>query len=428
MNKKLLVVCDLGHCSHRIPDLANQLSILGWEVTILTPKMSKRQRLFIGINDSNSFQEIQTRNFTMILDRFSHFGNRIQYWYRVFEYKKMRLLRFRYISKLHITGFPSFPEELVEENTPWINESLKLCHSDSSLNRFDLVLSSSSPISSHVIGREIGFKMNIPWCADFRDLWANNHVRSSIERNKLTTIETALLKNLTGAITVSDGFASKLRETYSGPIKVIHNSYNQLARFRDIDKSKLPLSILYTGSIYETNQNYNLVLQALEKINQDAITVTIKFVGPNVNIILSHFESLNQKLPKYVQIRNSVPRAQAHKLQREADFGLLLNWEDSNVEGVETTKLFEYISAGLPILATGGTGNDAVFDIISKTGSGVYLQTVDSIYDFLRLAIKRRSHGLKRIDEISLNYSFLNQSLELDDYLKELLSSFANQK
>ena len=98
------------------------------------------------------------------------------------------------------------------------------------------------------------------------------------------------------------------------------------------------------------------------------------------------------------------------------------------MKGWESTKLFEYLGAGLPILATGGSGNDAVLEILSSTGAGVYLQTIDSVCEFLSSAFEQKTHGLKRVDEPSLRYAFSNQSLELDIYLRQLLSDFHKTK
>ncbi len=425
---KLLIVCDLGHCSHRIPELANQLTSLGWEVTIFTPRMSKHQRRFIGLSEENLYREITSKGFRMILDRFSRYGNRFQYFYRVFEYKKMRFLRFRYISKLRIQGFEVFPEELVEENTPWINKSLRMFQSDSSFRNYDLVLSSSSPVSAHVIAREISLRLGVPWCADFRDLWAQNHTRDPETKARLLPIEKTLLQPLSGAITVSSGFAVTLQESFGGPIKVIHNSYKSLPKFREVDIRLRPLNILYTGSIYSGYQDYTIILHALEALNREKIMATVNFVGPNVDIILSHYRKLKLSLPLYVQVNNAIDRSEAHRLQNDADFGLLLNWEDPKVKGWESTKLFEYLGAGLPILATGGNGNDSVLDILNSTGAGVYLQTVDSVRNFLHSVYEQKTHGLKRDDECSLRYAFPSQALELDSYLRTLMYGFGETK
>lgn len=425
---RLLIVCDLGHCSHRIPELANQLTLLGWEVTVYSPRMSKHQRRFIGLNKENLYKEIACKNFQMIQDRYSRFGNRFQYFYRVFQYKKMRYLRFRYISKLKIQGFEVFPEELVEESTPWIYKSLEIFQSTFPLRSYDLVLSSSSPISAHVIAREISLRLGIPWCADFRDLWAQNHTKTTAIKDLLIPIEKTLLQELSGAITVSDGFATTLRESFPGPIKVIHNSYKSLPKFRDVNDVKRPLNILYTGSIYAGYQNFKIILLALEVLNREKIVATINFVGPNVDMIMSHYRKLKLEIPPYVQVKNAIDRSKAHKLQNQADFGLLLNWEDPKVKGIESTKLFEYLGAGLPILATGGNGNDSVLDILNSTGAGIYLQTVDSVCKFLLSAYEQETHGLKRDDECSLRYAFPSQALELDSYLRMLMSGFDETK
>jgi len=63
---------------------------------------------------------------------------------------------------------------------------------------------------------------------------------------------------------------------------------------------------------------------------------------------------------------------------------LLLNWEDPNEKGVYPTKLFEYLSAQRPILATGGFRGDDVEEILAKTEAGVYAPTPALVESVLR--------------------------------------------
>ena len=358
----------------------------------------------------------------MIHDRFSHFGNRFQYIYRVLEYKRAQYTKRLLQKNISIIGFEDMPLALVDEHARWINSAVKRGDQFLKSNNFGIVLSSSSPLAAHIIAREIALRHEKIWCADFRDLWALNHTRSHQSQIALLPIEKQLLDECDGAITVSKGFAEKLASNYSGPIEVIHNSYGVLSPFRDNLLKNSPIEIVYTGSIYDSYQNYRLVLRTLEKFNSDEIKAKLTFVGPNVEIISRYYKKSGRDIPSFIQIKNSVDRSAAHLLQHKADLGLLLNWEDSGEKGVESTKLFEYLAAGLPIIATGGNENDAIGEILSKTNAGVCLRTEESLFEFLRSSYVNNSHGLIRKDVESLSYNFKAQATNLDLFLTDLLN------
>jgi hypothetical protein len=51
-----------------------------------------------------------------------------------------------------------------------------------------------------------------------------------------------------------------------------------------------------------------------------------------------------------IDIKAYLPLSEAHKRQREATINLVLTWSTSIQKGILTTKLFEYLDTGRPIL------------------------------------------------------------------------------
>ena len=63
-----------------------------------------------------------------------------------------------------------------------------------------------------------------------------------------------------------------------------------------------------------------------------------------------------------------------------------LNWNDRNEKGVFSGKFLDYLAAGRPILAAGGTGNDeVVIKILKETHAGVYVSGIDDIKKAIKL-------------------------------------------
>jgi hypothetical protein len=172
----------------------------------------------------------------------------------------------------------------------------------------------------------------------------------------------------------------------------------------------LPLKISYTGSIYKGFQNYEMILKVLEQINKDNVYATITFVGPSIHFISNYYKSQRQNVPSFVNLMNNVDRDRAHQLQRDSDLLLVLNWDDPKQKGVESTKLFEYLGAGVPILSTGGFGADAIERILKETSTGFYARDELEAYNYIKRILQDLKQGYIRNDVAVNNYSIKSQA------------------
>jgi hypothetical protein len=79
---------------------------------------------------------------------------------------------------------------------------------------------------------------------------------------------------------------------------------------------------------------------------------------------------------------------------------LLLNWEDQQVRGWLSIKIYAYLAAQRSILATGGSGNDVIRELLEETKAGMYCKTVEEpkstlneLYSEYKLKGKISYHG-----------------------------------
>lgn len=118
--------------------------------------------------------------------------------------------------------------------------------------RFDALRSSSGPVTCHLIAKELKRRHGIPWVADLRDLWTQNHYYpyGSVRRLFERRLEVKTLSVADVLVSVSKPLAQKLRLLHRGkPVIAIPNGY-------DPDEvASAPLTkeftITYTGQLYQ---------------------------------------------------------------------------------------------------------------------------------------------------------------------------------
>ncbi len=253
----------------------------------------------------------------------------------------------------------------------------------------DAVLSSSAPLTSHLIANELKAEYHIPWIADLRDLWSQNHNYSYGPLRKIMDrrLEVKTLAGADALITVSGPWAEKLRALHKGK-KV----YSITHGFNPAEVNILPakltakFTITYTGTIYPGRQNPSRFLASLRglisdgTINKDDIEV--RFFGPVEKWLAKEIKKY--QLSDIVKQYGQVSRHIAVEKQQESQLLLFLNWDDPKEQGVFSGKIFEYLGARRPILATGGSKGDVVTELLNETKSGMTASGLEDIKGLLK--------------------------------------------
>ncbi len=177
-----------------------------------------------------------------------------------------------------------------------------------------------------------------------------------------------------GVITVSPPIANEIHKRYGGPeVTLIRN----LPAARSVPKREylrqylgLPPEThiaLYQGAL-EESRGLDRLIYAAPFLKQDFVIV---LMGPDVEGIQPHLEALirREEVTDRVKIVPPVPYAELLDWTASADIGLLIYAPDQslNIKMCLPNKLFEYLMAGLPVLAS---PLDAVADIITTYDVG----------------------------------------------------------
>ena len=139
-------------------------------------------------------------------------------------------------------------------------------------------------------------------------------------------------------------------------------------------------TITYTGLIYPKRQNPIVLLEALgnlivaDKVARD--NCEVEFYGGAVgNKEINEIEA--SALLPIVKYYGKVPHTEAIKAQKESQLLWLLDWDDPDELGVHPGKVFEYLGARRPIIATGGVKGNVVDELLKETGAGYHAVSVE---------------------------------------------------
>jgi hypothetical protein len=268
------------------------------------------------------------------------------------------------------------------------------------LRRQDIkaMISSSPPVTSHIIAKRLKDEFQIPWVADFRDLWTQNYyylygpLRKAIERRlELNTISMA-----DTLVTVSQPMADDLRSLHQQkPVHSIPNGFDPAEVNTTPGNLTGKFTITYTGNLYPGKQSPEPLFAALSNLitegSMDAGDIEVKFYGPGAGWIDKQAERYG--LAGVVRQFGMVPREVVLNKQRESQLLLLLKWNDTRQRGVYPAKIFEYLAARRPVLAVGDFP-DVVDRLLDETKAGSSAQTVEDVKPvLLRLYQEYKSTG-----------------------------------
>lgn len=250
--------------------------------------------------------------------------------------------------------------------------------------KVDAIISDSPPVTSHLIAWELKKKYDIPWIADFRDLWSQNHnygygiIRKLIDKR----LELITLSKADALVTVSKIWAEKLSVLHNGKVTyTITNGFDPVTLNVSSMNLTPKFTITYTGKIYEGKQDPSKLFIALRDLIFDGTMnpkdVEVRFYG-HKNLWLDR-EAEQYGVQGIVKQYGRVTQEIAVDRQRESQLLLLLNWEDQQEGGVIPLKTFEYFAAQRPIIATGGYGNDEIEKLLIETKAGIYCKTIEDI-------------------------------------------------
>ena len=405
--------------------LAKYLPRLGWDVLVVTPELPKGPRPAARV--------IETGYQDVIAEWKSRF--RMDPKRAIHDQLGLTLSSKPNSSRLHtkIIDAARWLIAYPDEARGWIRFALEAVEKVRATEKIDVILTTSPPVSCHLIGAQARQLLGCPWVADFRDLWTEQHYWGG--RRLLQPLHKRLsrrtLRFADALVTVSSPWARCLQRSH--PEKRVYTITNGF----DPDDFRLEskgltnyFSITYAGYLYEGKRDPTALFEVLQDLISDGTfqkgDIRVRFYGPRESWLVHLVDRYG--LQEIVEIHGPVSRQEALMREIESQLLLLLGWSDPREIGQHTGKLFEYFGAGRPIVAVGGA-RGVLTETLAETRAGVHVLSKGQLRQFLVKAYQefRRSGFVSyHPDQGAISqYTHLNMAQKFSEVL---LASLDNAK
>jgi glycosyltransferase involved in cell wall biosynthesis len=261
----------------------------------------------------------------------------------------------------------------------WIFPSISFLKNYVKKNEFDLIISSSTPHSTHLIGYYISIYLNKPWIADFRDPWTQYYFLQNLPNTKLTLflhnyLEKKVLKKASLVITVSDFLKFDFLKRGAKNAESILNGYDEEDYDIDIPELSKKFTLIHTGSL-EIERNPEILWKVISSISNEndlfKSDLNIKLIGKVDSQVLNQISNLG--FIENVSITNHIPHNQVIPELFKSHIMLLpIPPNLGSDKGIMPGKMYEYLRVGGNILAIGPPDGDAAKIILNNNAGKLF--------------------------------------------------------
>ena len=242
-----------------------------------------------------------------------------------------------------------------------------------------VIFSSSPPETTHLIAGRLSRAAGVPWVADLRDGWLFEPPNPALRRPPVRwwlegLLERGMIQQASAVITATAPITDDLRLRYGSEahsVQVITNGYDRV-EFAGLSRQRQPdgvFLLVYTGSLSSSRQGtspgpFFAAVADIVRANP-ATPLRVRVVGETRPEEKGTADAVG--LTDHVTFLPPVSRQAAHQHQLDADALLLVT--APHQRSVATLKLFDYIGAGVPILAL--AHDNAAADIVERYKLGL---------------------------------------------------------
>jgi glycosyltransferase involved in cell wall biosynthesis len=166
-----------------------------------------------------------------------------------------------------------------------------------------------------------------------------------------------------------------------------------------------PLRILYPGTL-SWHQGVDLLVEAVALLRANNVTVSLTIVGDGAERERLHKQIELHSLEEHVMMMEGVPAEAVAHLMKATDVGVEPKRKESFANEALSTKIFEFMAAGVPVIASDTMAHKRYFNDSSVIffKSGDVIDLADKILCLANTPRKRsdlRQNGLELVREIN---------------------------
>lgn len=260
----------------------------------------------------------------------------------------------------------------------------------------DSIVSIGPPHTTHLIGKKLSKKLNIPHIPVFIDPWVDIAYYKDFKRSKVTLVidnrfEKTVMDNAKAIVFVTQTMQRDYEKKYSflkDKSHVLYWGYSE-EDFEGVNisfKKSDEKVIVHAGNIFSFQNPVKFWKYLKEEIDKGE-KITLKFIGTVDPSIKEAIEQAD--LGSYTEYLGFLPYKKMLDEISNANYLLVCATEPRHVPG----KLFEYLRAGKPIIAF-GDNNDEVGKILTESNAGMIFNYAEDVkelfgkYDLFRTSEK----------------------------------------
>lgn len=244
--------------------------------------------------------------------------------------------------------------------------------------KFHRLIISGEPFYLFRIGLSLQREFQMPWITDYRDDWSTNELQmekdGSEVRKWIAKLESSYEKKWVGSaesiVSVSKVYTQRICDFLQKPGITVENGFEEsLLGLTDIELYE-QFTLVYSGVLYPS-QDIKPILGVLDRCNIIGKPFRLVFMGAGFDIKeKKRIEGLvPEHLRSLVEVTERFPRQEAIGILQRAH--VLLGIAYGGMIGIPSSKLYEYIAIGKPVLLC-PTDGDVMEEILTETGLGFF--------------------------------------------------------
>jgi hypothetical protein len=218
----------------------------------------------------------------------------------------------------------------------------------------DLIIGSFSPAGVFRVTRKLAERFQVPWIADFRDLWLH-HLDDGVSSRLKLSLQRRHLRSAAGVTVVTDGMVESIREQLAPlqkPVRAIYNGADPVDDVRpdpndgavvaEFEKLRTTHSLIlsYTGTLY-AEQLVERFFEPIREFNDSGR-------GSCAVVLCGRHDPDTYKRWPFVKLLGTVGHSTSLFFQKQSSALFYPTWPAT--DSVYSGKIFELLVSGRPLL------------------------------------------------------------------------------